>query len=221
MRIYVKTTANKELVPFNYQPKLTGTLHKWIGRNELHGKPALYSFSWLLNAKVDKDGLNYPDGAEFFISFYDDMYIKQIISSILSDTEMCYGMSVTDVTIEDNPDFTNKTLFLCASPIFVRRLDPETNKDIHYTFKDENAGSLLEETLLHKMELAGLPKDESLKIKFDLSYHNAKTKVINYKGINNRVNQCPVIMEGKPETKLFAWHVGLGNSTGIGFGAIY
>jgi CRISPR/Cas system endoribonuclease Cas6 (RAMP superfamily) len=30
-----------------------------------------------------------------------------------------------------------------------------------------------------------------------------------------------VIIEGKPETKLFAWDVGIGNSTGIGFGAIY
>jgi CRISPR/Cas system endoribonuclease Cas6 (RAMP superfamily) len=34
------------------------------------------------------------------------------------------------------------------------------------------------------------------------------------------VNWCPIIIKGKPETKLFAWNVGLGNSTGIGFGAI-
>ncbi|MDR2408571.1 MAG: CRISPR-associated endoribonuclease Cas6 [Bacteroidales bacterium] len=221
MRIYVKTTPNKELVPFNYQSKLTGILHKWIGKNKLHGKPALYSFSWLLNAEVNEDGLNYPNGARFFISFYDDMYLKQVVTSILSDTDMCFGMKVRDITIEEKPDLTNKTLFLCASPIFVRRLDPETNKDIHYTFKDENVGSLLEETLLRKMELAELQIDESLKIKFDLSYRKAKTKLINYKGINSRVNLCPVIIEGKPETKMFAWNVGLGNSTGIGFGAIY
>ena len=93
--------------------------------------------------------------------------------------------------------------------------------DIYYTFKDEKVGTLLEEKLLHKMELADIPKDESQKIKFDLSYPNAKTKIINYKGINNRVNICPVIIEGKPETKMFAWDVGIGNSTGIGFGAIY
>ncbi|MDR0865779.1 MAG: CRISPR-associated endoribonuclease Cas6 [Candidatus Symbiothrix sp.] len=219
MRIHITTTPNKELVTFNYQPKLVGTLHKWLGINDLHGNPALYSFSWLLNAKTNENGLNYPNGATMFISFYDDNYLKQVVKSIMNDTEMCYGMRVTDITIEDNLDLTNKTLFQCASPIFIRRF--EGDNDIHYTFKDKDAGRFLEETLLHKMELAGLPKDESLKINFDTSAFNAKTKVIDYRGIKNRVNLCPVIIEGKPETKLFAWNVGLGNSTGIGFGAIY
>jgi CRISPR-associated endoribonuclease Cas6 len=44
--------------------------------------------------------------------------------------------------------------------------------------------------------------------------------MIIYKGIANKANWCPVIIKGRPETKLFAWNVGLGNSTGIGFGAI-
>jgi CRISPR/Cas system endoribonuclease Cas6 (RAMP superfamily) len=79
MRIHIKTTPNKELVPFNYQHKLVGILHKWLGVNELHGKPALYSFSWLLNAKSEENGLNYPNGAKLFISFHDDNYLKQVV----------------------------------------------------------------------------------------------------------------------------------------------
>jgi CRISPR-associated endoribonuclease Cas6 len=219
MRIHVRTTPNKEPVPFNYQPKLVGILHKWLGLNDLHGKPALYSFSWLLHAKVDNDGLDYPSGAKFFISFHDDAYLRQVVKSIMSNAEMCYGMRVMDVMIEENPDLTTKTLFQCASPIFIRRWENE--KDVHFTFEHENSGKFLEETLLHKMELAGLPKDENLKIRFDTSVNGAKTKVIDYRGIKSRVNLCPVIIEGKPETKVFAWNVGLGNSTGIGFGAIY
>ena len=42
----------------------------------------------------------------------------------------------------------------------------------------------------------------------------------NYNGVENKASWCPVIVEGKPETKAFAWNVGLGNSTGIGLGAI-
>jgi CRISPR-associated endoribonuclease Cas6 len=219
MRIHLKTSPNKEIVPFNYQPKLVGVLHKWLGLNELHGNPALYSFSWLLNAKSSKEGLNYPNGAKFFISFYDDKYLKQVVKSIMNDAEMCYGMQVTDVTIEENPDLTDRSRFGCASPIFIRRF--EKDEDTHYTFDNKDAGKFLKETLLHKMEIAGLPKDESLKIDFDRSAPNAKTKIIAYREIRNRVNLCPVVIEGKPETKLFAWQVGLGNSTGIGFGAIY
>jgi CRISPR-associated endoribonuclease Cas6 len=219
MRIHLKTSSNSEIVPFNYQPKLVGILHKWLGVNELHGNPALYSFSWLWNAKTNEKGLNYPNGAKFFISFYDDNYLKQVVKSIMSDAEMCYGMHVTDVTIEENPDLTDRSLFGYASPIFIRRSDGEN--DTHYTFENKDVGKFLEETLMYKMELAGLPKDESLKIDFDRSVPNAKTKIIAYRGIKNRVNLCPVMIEGKPETKLFAWNVGLGNSTGIGFGSIY
>ena len=71
------------------------------------------------------------------------------------------------------------------------------------------------------MEVAGLPIDESLKIYFDQNYINKKIKYIDYRGVRNKANMCPVFIKGKPETKAFAWNVGIGNSTGIGFGAIY
>lgn len=29
------------------------------------------------------------------------------------------------------------------------------------------------------------------------------------------------VFKGKPETKVFAWATGIGNSTGAGFGSIY
>lgn len=219
MRIHIKTTPNKELVTYNYQPKLVGALHKWLGENELHGRMALYSFSWLMNAKTDKEGLYFPEGSTFFISFHDDNYLKKVLKSITEQPSLCFGMEVKDVIIEENPDLSDRTHFSYGSPIFIRRL--ENGDDIHYTFNDKNAGDLLKETLLHKMDIAGLQVDESLSIRFDASGGKAKTKIIDYRGIKNRVNQCPVIIEGHPETKLFAWNVGLGNSTGIGFGSIY
>ncbi|MDR1646213.1 MAG: CRISPR-associated endoribonuclease Cas6 [Tannerellaceae bacterium] len=219
MRLHLNTDSNKEFVSFNYQPKLVGVLHKWIGPNDLHGNPALYSFSWLTKAEAGKSGLSYPSGAKIFISFHDDEYLKRVVKTILKDPGMCFGMKVVDITIEENPDLSQRSAFQCASPIFIHRNDGR--KDTHYTFEDPEAGSLLEETLRHKMKLAGLPEDESLKIRFDASTHGARIKIVDYRGIKNRVSICPVIMEGKPETKVFAWNVGLGNSTGIGFGSIY
>lgn len=219
MRIHLKTTRNKEVVPFNYQHKIVGVLHKWLGSNDLHDKISLYSFSWLMNAKSTTGGLNYPNGTTFFISFYENQYLKQVIKAILDDPEMCYGIQVIDVTIEEEPDFSNKIRFRQGSPIFIHRYEGENNK--HYTYEDKEAGELMKETLLHKMQLAGLDADETLQIRFDTSTPNKKIKLIDYKGIKNKVNQCAVIIEGKSETKAFAWNVGLGNSTGIGFGAIY
>jgi CRISPR-associated endoribonuclease Cas6 len=66
---------------------------------------------------------------------------------------------------------------------------------------------------------AGL-QDNTLDIRFDTSYSGAKTKLISYGKIKNRVSVCPIIIKGTPETKAFAWNVGVGNSTGIGFGAL-
>ena len=36
MRIHISTTKNTSLVPFDYQQKLVGTIHKWIGNNSIH-----------------------------------------------------------------------------------------------------------------------------------------------------------------------------------------
>ena len=219
MRLKLTISSSNGIVSYDYHSKLVGVLHKWLGNNELHGKLSLYSFSWLKGGKANSKGLTFPHGASMFFSFYDEQYLKQVLKAILQDPLMFHGMQVTDVVIEEEPDFSNRELFLCGSPVFIHRHEEE--KDIHYTYESELAGNLLKETLLRKMEMAGLPPDETLHIRFDTTYPQKKIKLIDYRGIKNRVNMCPVIIQGKPETKAFAWCVGLGNSTGIGFGAIY
>lgn len=219
MRIHLKTTTNHSLVPFDYQQKLVGTIHKWIGHNSIHDKISLYSFSWLNGGRMMDNALDFKDGASFFISFYDEAIIKKIIKTILDAPEMFCGLTVTDITIDKEPQLSEREIFMCASPILIKR--KLGNGEIkHYNFTNEKANSFLRETLLSKMKEAGL-EDDSLDIRFDLSYKNRKTKLVRYHGIGNKANFCPVIIKAKPETKLFAWNVGIGNCTGIGFGAIY
>ena len=55
MRIYLRTTPNDVIVPFDYQQKIVGTIHKWLGNNEIHDKISLYSFSWLLGGNMIVD----------------------------------------------------------------------------------------------------------------------------------------------------------------------
>ncbi len=221
MRIHLRTTANTQTIPFNYQQKLVGTIHKWLGKNELHDIMSLYSFSWLHNGKQVEKGFNFTDGAYWFISFYDDAKLKIIIDKIRRTPELFNGMRITDISIEETPDFNSKEIFSLGSPIFLKRFFPGNLKDKHYTFEDPESNDLMKETLLHKMQKAGLPSDETLEIGFDLTYEKKKIKYINYHNIRNKASLCPIYIKGKPETKAFAWNVGIGNSTGIGFGAIY
>ena len=125
-----------------------------------------------------------------------------------------------NVSIQPDPDLSNCEFFKIGSPVFIqRRLEDGSNK--HYTYEDTVAGNLLEETLRHKMQVAGLPDDRTLKISFATEYPKKKIKTIYYNGIGNRTSWCPVRIQGKPETKVFAWATGIGNSTGAGFGSIY
>lgn len=222
MRLHLTTTPNTEVVPFEYQQKMVGTLHKWLGNaNKEHGFLSLYSFSWLQNGKKCSGGINFERGAKWFISFYDENRIKKIMQSILDNPYMFCGLKVIDIIIEETPDLADRELFYVASPVFIQRKIEGVEHDKYYFFYDQIASELMRETLLHKMSVSGLEADESLEIAFDLSYSQKKEKIMYYRGVGNKASLCPVFIKGKPETKAFAWNVGIGNSTGIGFGSIY
>jgi CRISPR-associated endoribonuclease Cas6 len=219
MKLILSLSRNETTVPFDYQQRLTGVIHRWLGVNELHDKISLYSFSFLLGGTITKNGFDFKNGAKWAISFFEDKYTKQLIASILENPEVICGMYVQDIVIAETSYRENKGLFLLNSPICIKRTD--SNRKIKfYTFEDSESGNLMKETLLHKMQEAGLEKDDSLSIEFDLTYAKRKTKLITIHGIKNKCSMCPVFIKGKPETISFALSVGIGNLTGSGFGSI-
>lgn len=217
MRIHLKITASQKILPYDHQALLTGTIHKWMGWNNEHGKVSLYSFSQLEGGKSTSDGLQFSDKTCLFFSSFNPDLIKKIIEGIRSDPTMFCGLIVSEIVIQDDPDLSDRELFFPASPIFIKRRSVDGEDHILYT--DSRAGDYLKETLLTRLTKAGLT-DESLIVRFESNYPKAGTKKITYNEVQNRASWCPVIIQGKAETKLFAWNVGLGNSTGIGFGAI-
>jgi len=218
MRLHLYLSPNNQIVPFDYQHFLIGAFHKWMGRNELHDDISLYSLSWLQGGKMMKDGFNFPNGAKWFISFWDEEIGKQLIMSAMKDPFVCCGMKVSEIQIQENPSFSNKERFTAASPIFIRKYD-ENRKAKHLTPIDNDADYYLSETLKKKLSIAKL--NYKAEVRFDKNYINPKTKLVRINGIENRANFCPVVIEGDPEAILFAWNVGIGHSTGSTFGALY
>lgn len=217
MRIILHLSKNKEIVPYNYQSFLTGTLHKWLGINTIHNDISLYSFSWLQGAKAINKGLNFPHGGAWFISTYDQELIKQIIQGVQADPSIQFGMHVKEIGIQEDPTFREEEIFHVASPILIKRNIGISVK--FYLFQDAESNDLLTETLQTKLKKAGLASD-NFSIQFDTTYPKATTKLIQYKNIQNKTSICPVIVRGTPEQIAFTWNVGIGNSTGIGFGSI-
>lgn len=134
---------------------------------------------------------------------------------------MFCGLEVRDITMVDQPTFLEGTQqFRLASPIFIKRFQDISRNYKFYLYNDEESSMLMTETLKHKMKEAGLPEDETLKVEFDLTYPKKQVKMVTIHGIKSKASMCPVIIHGSPQSKLFAWTVGLGNSTGSSFGSL-
>ncbi|WP_282783947.1 CRISPR-associated endoribonuclease Cas6 [Phaeodactylibacter xiamenensis] len=217
MRIYFHLTANTAPVPFNYQPALVGAFHKWLGENALHDEISLYSLSWLEHAQVRRGALDFPGGSTFYISAPSADLLSSLIAGVQEGWHLRWGMEVERVTIQRTPDFGRTHRFMVQSPVLIKRR-LEDGKQKYFFPKDAVANQYLTETMQHKLQRAGLPKD--IEVSFDSAYENPRTKLVSYKGINIKGTLCPVVVSGDPRAVQFAWEVGVGNSTGIGFGAL-
>lgn len=219
MRLKIKISKNKTTVPFDHQHKLVGTIHKWLGKNEEHGKKSVFSFSQLQNGELAENGFNFPNGTTLYFSSTSNQLLTKVYKGVKNDTSLFNGLTVYEIDILPEPPFRNRERFSLLSPLFLKQKIEDSSKQKHYTFLDKETDNLLTESVKKRLEYNGTP-DKTLKISFDQNYHGKKTKVINYKGIKNKTSVCPIIVEGKFETMEFIWNNGIGNSTGIGFGCL-
>jgi len=217
MRIHILLSKNTQPIDFNYQQKQVGAIHKWLGQNEIHDKISLYSFSWLKGGRKEKENLNFPNGAKFFISFYDSNRIKDIIKGIQDSPEAFCGMKVNDILIQETPKFGTFQKFFTESPVFLKYTIDKISKYYYYT--NPESEEILTNNGMNKLKQVG-KASEAFKVYFDSNYHGAYTKGATFKGIFNKGSICPIIVEGTPEQIAFIWDVGIGNSTGIGFGSL-
>lgn len=218
MRVHLRMRGTNGVIPFDHQHLLVGTIHKWLGkRNDIHNKVALFSFSRIKGGTTSHGGLVFEKNISFFISAFQPEIIKSIISGVQKDPTMFSKLFVDEILIMEDPDLSAREIFFPGSPVLIkRRMDNEVK---HLLYNDPVSADYLKETLLTKMKFAGL-SDDGFGIQFDNTSSIATTKLIKYKGVENKTSWCPIRIKGSPELKSFAWNVGIGNSTGIGFGAI-
>lgn len=224
MRLRLTLAPNRQPVPFSYQHFLTGAFHYWLGPNAVHDALSLYSLSWLRGAGsyAQRGSLYFPRGAVWHISAHDPNLLLKIIAGSLRGTAVCCGMRVLKVEQLAPPVFGTRHTFRLLSPILAKgRAAEVTGRVTHHLYDDPQTNALLTATLQHKMDLAQMDaQHKAVTVQFERDYPQAKTKLVRIKDIEHRASVCPVTIEGTPEALLFAWHVGLGNGTGSGFGCL-
>ena len=105
MRLYFSLSPNREPVPFAYQYYLVGAFHKWLGKNEAHDQISLYSLSWLYGGHAENEAVQFPRGAEWIISLYDESLVPRLIEGALKQPDVCCGMKAVKITQQETPDF--------------------------------------------------------------------------------------------------------------------
>lgn len=230
MRLHFTLSPNTEPVPFSYQHWLTGVFHKWLENNDLHNKISLYSLAWLNGSQRVVNRLHFPNGVNWFVSFFEDEHAEKLVNGALNDPELFCGMQVLSIKQQTTPDFGTKYCFKVASPVFIKgKKIADGSPPHHYLYYEPEADEIMTATLIHKMDVANQEagktifdeKDKQVKISFDREFKNPKVKLVRIKESENKANICPVIIEGTNKALQFAWNVGVGNGTGSCFGSLH
>jgi CRISPR-associated endoribonuclease Cas6 len=225
MRLNLTLSPNTDPVPFDHLHRLTGTLHKWLGPdNDLHDGPSLYSVGWLTGGRGADGALQFPDGARWRLSFYEEGAAKAALEGLLQAPSVFAGMRVVEAQQQTTPSFSGGYRFEVDAPVLARRRREDGTRE-YLIYDDERADDALTRTLRGKMKAAGLDVDRgAARVRFDRESSGAHTKLATLKKggheIKHRGSWCPVIVEGPPAAVRFAWCVGAGELTGSGFGAL-
>ena len=215
MRLHCELSPNSQPVPFDYPHFLTGTFHRWMGANELHDGLSLYSLGWLQGGRAGQGALQFPRGASWFISAPDTpdghQLLERVANAALCSPTVCCGMEVLQIRAEATPDFGVKRTFRANSPILVKGKENEEGQIPHLLWSDPHADEVLTQTCATSWTppVSG-EHSATATMRFLRDYKGAKTRLITIRGIQNRANSCPIIVEGAPEAVQFAWNVGRG-----------
>lgn len=220
--------GSDQIVPFDYKEILLSFLHnKILGKdNKYHNDISLYSTSPLFNSKtIPNKGLTFKTGAIWYIRTPDcdiakDFYIK---SKNAANSELGYGLVLKNVEFKVD-EFNNETsLNVGVSQIYLGQNPHSTKKD-HLISEHENelTSGFMKRTIITKAKKMNIIINEN---DFNIEFDRTKPLKIKQNIIGKNMVFCTSgnvnITANKPEIIPLCYGLGIGLSTGSGFGFIY
>lgn len=218
MRIKVIFNGNGKVLSFSNQRMLNGYLHKCIGAdNKFHDDISNYCVSMLCGGKVNDDSsLIFNKKAFFTVTSSNEEFLSSVMIGIMANPNF-NGMTldtVTPITEEFDDDIN---YFATLSPILLkRRIDEKRYEFI--TIDDSDYAFELKRSIIRKLASISIDVPET----FDVFIEGpSKKKTIMVKNVKNIANNHFLVIVAPKHIAEAIYNVGIGNSTGSGFGTIY
>lgn len=218
-------TKPKNSIPVSNQKEVNSYIHRCIGENNsFHDGFSDYCISSLQGGKLNikTNMLEFEERPYILFTISQESKNYDIYNKLLRGVynkknklfDMCYHV----VTMYDYKLAPEYDKIFMASPILLKKYDKENKKTIKITCKDDGFIELLKANCILKLKHAGI-EDET----FDIVLRNpekAKKKIIMVGDVFNPCTMASFFIYGKKETREALYLMGLGNSTGSGFGML-
>jgi CRISPR-associated endoribonuclease Cas6 len=223
MRIIINFTGNKVPVLINNQSDINYYIHKCLGKNnEYHDSKNDYSISSLYGGKLneDKKTLSFENGGYIVASSKNEEFINTLIGGVMENKILKWGMEFKDF-VHINENFVNGlNHFATLTPFIIKKYTDKKN----YTFatiEDDDFVSVVKNHTINKLKkIYGDIDLEGFDVKIPKNPSH-KVKKVMVKNVVNRANQCHITFLCSANVAEKIYNLGVGQSTGSGFGTIY
>jgi len=212
MILTVYLTKPTENIPIRNQKEMNSFIHKTIGKdNPYHDSFSDYSISSIQGGKLIDGVLKFNSNPYIVITSNNEAFINMLVSKFMKKEYEFYGCKFQKLTLNEFTVNKYYDIIHTISPILLKH----ENRKI--TIDNEKFSEILYNNCLNKLKYAGI-QDNSFKI--EIKKQNLKQKIIY---VGNTFNICTygnLIIFGEKNTRKTLYNLGLGNSTGSGFGTI-
>lgn len=221
MRIKINFAGINDSIPINSQHIVNSFIHKCLGENNIyHDKPSDYCISMLAggNMNSDKNTLSFKNGAYIIVSTIDHVFLNTLIAGVMKIKQIENFKFVGLEFLEDY-FYDGYNHFKTFTPILLK--EKVDNKVVFTTIENDNFVEKLKEQTIRTIKKINSKLDVS---DLEIILHNTgvqKTKTIIINTLPNKASLCHLSIKCNKKVAELLYNIGLGHSTGSGFGMIY
>lgn len=213
----IKLIFSPSNLPFNEstQNAVNSCIHRMFGKdNKCHNSFSNYAVSSLFGGVIVDGKMTYPNGAHFYFSSHDDELNEKVMYKAIDGIDM-HDMKLISINFEDFKPHSDYDIVRTISPILLK------DKDRIITYKDSDFIDVLTKKSKLKLKYDGFTDKEINSLVIEpFHFENARLKFPKVHNIVNKSSQVMLIIKGDKAMRKALYEMGLGNSTGSGFGSI-